>query len=89
VTEIIKVLDKGPLLEVNGKYQAYTHSTKKSKILNKQKNLTLKMLFDEVIKNQKEESWDPNIHHNENNIYWYIQFCIMVTNRHNTTTVNM
>ena len=47
------------------------------------------MLFDEVINNQKEESWDPNIHHNEDNIYWYIQFCIMVTNRHNTPTVNM
>lgn len=62
---------------------------KKSNILNKQKNLNLKMLFDEVINNQKEKCWDPNIHHNEDNIYWYIQFYIMVTNRHNTPTVNM
>lgn len=61
---ITKVLDKGPLLEVNGKYHAYTHSTKKSNILNKQKNLNLKMLFDKVTNNQNEESWDPNIHHN-------------------------
>jgi len=90
VIEIIKVLNKGPLLEVNGKYHAHTHNTKKkSNILNKQRNLTLHMLFDEVIDNQKEENWDPNIHHNEDNIHWYIQFCIMVTNRHNTPTVNM
>jgi len=41
---------------------------KKSNILNKQKNLTLKLLFEEVITNQKEESWDPNIYHNEDNI---------------------
>lgn len=45
VIEILKVMDKGLLLEVNGKYHAHTHSKKKGNILNKQKNLTLKMLM--------------------------------------------